>query len=464
MSLARVVVAALLSSATLFAQTKDAPVASGSGGQLMAQPASPAGVPQENLQNGAPTVVTLSDAIARAKKLSPDYHAALTDAGVAREDKVQAVAGLLPSVNYNAQYLYTQPTRINGTPVDNAPRFVANNAVHEYISQGNAHEEFNPANFANYFRALAVQDVAKARAEIAKRGLVVVVVQAYYGFVVAQRKYSTAQQVGDEAARFLDVSKKLENGGEVAHSDVIKAQLQYNDKQVAFREARVDMERARVDLALLIFPDFNQNFSVVDDLRLPDALPPMEEVEKLAKQNNPDLGAAMAAYRAERMGVLAARAGYLPVVALDYNYGIDATHFATKTDGISNLGYSASAALTLPIWNWGATHSKVKQSILKRDQAQLELTFAQRKLLGQLKTLYGEVDAAQAELDLLRQSAQLAADSLRLTTLRYQSGEATVLEVVDAQNSLAAARNAYDDGEVRYRAALANLQTLTGTL
>ena len=40
-----------------------------------------------------------------------------------------------------------------------------------------------------------------------------------------------------------------------------------------------------------------------------------------------------------------------------------------------------------------------------------------------------------AELDSLNQSAELAAESLRLTTLRYQSGEATVLEVVDAQNT-----------------------------
>src|SRR5205814_5924694 len=126
--------------------------------------------------------------------------------------------------------------------------------------------------------------------------------------------------------------------------------------------------KARVDLALLIFPDFNQNFSVVDDLRLPDGLPPMEEVEKLAKQNNPDLAAAMAALRAERMGVFAARAAYLPVVALDYHSGIDASHFALRTDGVSNLGYSASAALTVPIWNWGVTRSKVKQSLLKRDQ------------------------------------------------------------------------------------------------
>ena len=56
----------------------------------------------------------------------------------------------------------------------------------------------------------------------------------------------------------------------------------------------------------------------------------------------------------------------------------------------------------------------------------------------------------------------LSAESLRLTMLRYQAGEAIALEVVDAQNTLAEARNAYDDGLVRYRVALANLQTLTG--
>jgi outer membrane protein TolC len=37
-----------------------------------------------------------------------------------------------------------------------------------------------------------------------------------------------------------------------------------------------------------------------------------------------------------------------------------------------------------------------------------------------------------------------------------------VLEVVDAQNTATLARNAFSDGESRYRVALANLQTLTG--
>src|SRR5689334_12060993 len=72
--------------------------------QSMAQPV-PAVPPQANVsQTGAPTVVTLNDAIARAKNLSPEYHAALTDKGIAREDKVQAVGALLPNVNYNAGF------------------------------------------------------------------------------------------------------------------------------------------------------------------------------------------------------------------------------------------------------------------------------------------------------------------------------------------------------------------------
>jgi outer membrane protein TolC len=94
--------------------------------------------------------------------------------------------------------------------------------------------------------------------------------------------------------------------------------------------------------------------------------------------------------------------------------------------------------------------------------AQTELSAAQRKLIADLKTFYAEAETAKNELDVLQQSADLAAESVRLTNLRYQGGEATALEVVDAQNSLVLARNNYDDGEARYRLALANLQTLTG--
>ena len=408
-------------------------------------------------QTAAPLTLTLQDALSRARNNAPQFLSALTDAAVAHEDRVQTRAGLLPVVTYNNEYLYAQG---NGTP---AGRYIANNAVHEYVSQGNAHEAIGLGQFADYRRTIAAEALARARAEVARRGLVVTVVQSFYGLAAAQRKYSTSQAAVQEASRFFDISQKLEQGGEVAHADVIKAQLQLNDRQRDLRESQLAMERSRLDLALLLFPDFNLNFTVVDDFRLEQPLPTSEEVAAAAKQNNPELAAAMAAVRQSQAELAVARAGYLPSLTFDYFYGIDATHFAVRDpDGVRNLGYAAAGTLNIPVWNWGATHSRVKQGLLRAKQAQVELSAAQRKLLADLRGLYSEAQTARDELDLLRNSADLASQSLKLTTLRYQGGEATVLEVVDAQNTLTLARNAYDDGEVRYAVALANLQTLTG--
>ena len=156
-------------------------------------------------------------------------------------------------------------------------------------------------------------------------------------------------------------------------------------------------------------------------------------------------------------------------MTLVYFYGIDAAHFAANTaapDGrkISNLGTSIVGTLNIPVWNWGTTQSRVKQAELRRDQAKRELSFAQRRLLSEIQSLHAEAETALNELEGLARSAQLAEESQRLVTLRYKNGEATVLEVVDSQSTFAAANAAYQDGAVRYRVALANLQTLTGVL
>jgi outer membrane protein TolC len=412
--------------------------------------------------SSAPLTLTLQDALARARKNSPEYRAALTAYGLAKEDRVQGRAALLPGVNYNAAFLYTEG---NGTSTG---RFIGNNGVHEYLSQGNVHQDMSLQGIADYRRTQAAEAVARARSEIAARGLVVTVVQAYYHFVVAQRKYETAQRAATQGQHFLDISQKLEQGGEVAHSDVIKAQIQFQQQQRDLQESELEMNRSRLEVAVVVFTDFNENFSVVDDLQTPEPLPSLPEVQAAAAHQNPELRAALSALQVARQEVGVAWSGFLPSLKLDYFYGIDANHFATRQfDPVSklsvrNLGYAAIATLQLPVWNWGANRSKLKQASLRREQAQVELTFTQRQLLAKLRTLHDEARAARFELDSLNQSADLAAESLRLTTLRYQSGEATVLEVVDAQNTATLTRNAFSDGQSRFRVALANLQTLTG--
>ena len=400
--------------------------------------------------------LTLEDALARARNNSPQFRAALMQLGLAREDRVQARAALLPGVDYNNGFIYTEG---NGTP---AARFIANNGVHEYLSQGQAHEVVGIGQFADYRRTAAAQALARAKAEIAARGLRVTVVQDYYGVLAAQNKALTLQTANDEAQRFLENSRKLEQGGEVAHSDVVKAQIQANDQQRALQDAKLAAENARLTLAVLLFPNFFQDFTLVDDLASPPPLPAVGEIQQMAAKNNSELSAAFSALEVANHEVTVARAAHVPTLVLDYFYGIDANHFATETNGIRNLGYSATATLNIPVWHWGAIQSRVRQAELQQQQAKVELSAAQRQAMADLQSFYAEAEVSRAQLEILRNSAELAVDSLRLTNLRYQAGEATALEVVDAQNTLTMARNAYHDGEVRYRVGLANLQTLTG--
>jgi outer membrane protein TolC len=407
----------------------------------------------------SPIRLTLQDALDRARKNSTIFQSAVTEAAITTEDKNQTRDTLLPSVAYNSSAIYSQ-----GNGPGTSVRFIANNAVHEYVSQGDVHEVLDVSAFAQYRATAAAASAAKARAEIASRGLVVTVVQSYYAVLAAQKKLEAAAKAAQEGEQFLQLTQSLERGGEVAHADVIKAELQANDRRRLLQESRLAVLNSRLDLAVLIFPNFNDNFDLADDLHAGLALPTLAEVQQRAARDNPDLRAALATVQQSGNNVIASRAGYLPSLSLDYFYGIDAAHFATRTDGISNLGSSVVATLNIPVWNWGATQSKVKQAELRKAQAQRELSLAQRKLMAEMQSLYAEAETASSELASLERSAQLAAESLRLAMLRYKNGETTILEVVDAQNTATLSDAAFQDGAVRYRVSLANLQTLTGEL
>jgi outer membrane protein TolC len=410
--------------------------------------------------------ISLKDALDRARQYGGQVQSANLAVLQAKEDRVQARAATLPSVNAFNQFIYTEG---NGTP---SGVFVANDGVHVYNEQAVVHQELlSLVRHGEILRAMAAEAVARAKVDVAARGMNATVIQDYYAIVVAQRKLANAQASLRESERFSDVTQKQEKGGEAAHADVVKARIDLQQRQRDVKEAELAIEKARVALGVLIFPNFSSEFAVIDDLLQPSELPPVEEARAQANSSSPDLKVAAAGVQQAGYDVTVARYQFLPSFSLDFFYGINANQFAIHGQILEgeagrrqNLGYSAQATLNIPVWNWGATRSKVKQAELKRDQAQLDLTIAQRTLQSNLTVAYAESQAALSLLESLKSSVDLATESLRLTVLRYQAGEATALEVVDAQNTVTLARNANDDGLVRYRIALTNLKMLTGNL
>src|SRR5438309_4691729 len=170
-----------------------------------------------------PIVITLQDALDRAKNNDVQLQSAIADAQVAREDRFQARTALLPTVNNSTQYLGNQ-----GHGVLPTGRFVSLDGIHMYREWGIVHQEVTANTFlkTGVRRATAAEALANARVEIAQRGLTVTVTRNYYALLAAQRHYATAQQAAQNAARFLQISQQQEQAGQVAHSDVVKAQIQ----------------------------------------------------------------------------------------------------------------------------------------------------------------------------------------------------------------------------------------------
>jgi outer membrane protein TolC len=408
----------------------------------------------------APLNITLAEALRRATAYGLQYLTEGINADLAHEARRQAAAAMLPSLNLLNQYIYTQG---NGTP---SGVFVANDGVHVYNEQAVIHADvYSAALRAEHDRAIAAEEAARARQGIAERGLVDTIVQNYYAVVIAGRRVANARRSLDEAAHFVDITEKQERGGEAAHADVVKAQLQRRQRERDLTDAEANLRRARIALAVLLFSDLAQPFNIVDDLRPDLALPSEEEIRRLAIAASPDLKAAQAALRAAGHGIRAARGALYPSLSLDYFYGLDANAIAIRgPEGARQLGSVLQGTLSVPVWNWGASRSRVHEAELQQQQARIDLTFTERQLDADIRSLHLEAQTAQAQLASLRDSVDLAGESLRLTVLRYEGGEATALEVADAQTTLAQARNAYDDGLARYRVAAAELQALTGRL
>jgi outer membrane protein TolC len=245
---------------------------------------------------------------------------------------------------------------------------------------------------------------------------------------------------------------------------VIKAELQQQQRQRELADTQLSAEKARLELGVLLFSDPATPYSLAA-AEAPPLLPERAAVDAAARANNPELRRALASVQVGNAETLGAQAALLPDLALNFTYGIDAPEFASGgPNGTRNLGYSASATVDIPVWDWLTTERKVKEARVRADVARVEVSAAQRRLLAELAEFYDEANVARQQLASLDGSVVEARESLRLTNLRYVDGESSVLDVVDAQNTLSSAETAQTDGVVRYQLALAQLQTLTGRL
>ena len=182
-------------------------------------------------------------------------------------------------------------------------------------------------------------------------------------------------------------------------------------------------------------------------------------VDMISKR--PEFAKLDAERRAAEQEARLARAERRPQLSYSISGGFD-TDSLRPARLKQHTGASAAFNLAIPIFDWGAsksreTQARLRAQIVDNERAQSQRAFAQQFYAARTQTL-----SAATRIRLAAAAVTLAQNNLAASIARYRSGEAQIIEVTDAQTTLAAQRLAYYQALFDYRVGVARLKQAAG--
>jgi outer membrane protein TolC len=284
---------------------------------------------------------------------------------------------------------------------------------------------------------------------------------AYYGLALAIAKRRASELSLAAADNFARITELMFNGGEVAEVDLIRARLQVASRRDEVEQARVTEAVAAGTLRVLVGYDFSMPIDVVD---LSTALPDAAGIDRFAAaavSTRPEFAQLDAERRAAEQEAKAAHAERLPQFSYSVNGGFDSE--SLRRDPIhDHTGVLATVSVTIPIFDWGASRSRERQAQLRAKSFESERNLATRNFTQQFYAARAQALSAASRYQFLSQSVVNAERNVQSSIARYQAGEAPIIEVTDAQGTLAAQRAALYQALFDYQQARARLLQVTG--
>lgn len=283
--------------------------------------------------------------------------------------------------------------------------------------------------------------------------------QLYAGLLMARRGIEVARvRVEAAAARATDREVAVTSG---------------TAAQVAGREARVRWLQARQDLLekegevdeleyqladLLGLPATTR--LVLDDPAVPDVeVGPLEQYVRMAARSNTDIAEARALVDKGEHGVGAARAEYIPEIALlgTHVYQSSVPFFPTHSLGLGLTG-------SWTILDFGARGNTIRERRAQLGQAEQNLAVVEGRVRGEVEAVYRKIERARELVELSSEALSLQTEGTRLRALQASTGYAVPAEELEARADLMQAELDALGAALGYRIALAELEKAAGTL
>lgn len=430
-------------------------------------PTQSTGLPSSSAQAVKPLVnpLTRDEAVRLALGQASTFQQAGFNERIAAEGVRQARTAFLPRIEAAPSYIYTSPARGSGSTPDSprAPSFIANNAISEYQALVNVTGELDISGRlrATLRRNVALLEAARAGTAVARRALIAGIDDAYYSLALTTAKRRAAELNLSAAEEFERVTALLLSGGEVAPVDLSRARLQTITRRDELEQARANEIVAADALRVFVGYDFTTPIATTE---LITAMPDAGEIERFtaeAVSKRPEIAQFEAERRAAQEDVNLARLERRPQITYTLSGGFD-------TDSLrppriqEHSGVAATIGVSIPIFDWGASRSRERQAQIRAQLAESTRVAAMRGFAQQFYDARAQAVSAAARIRLASAGVTEAERNLAASLARYRAGEAQIIEVTDAQNTLIAQRTAFYQAIFDYQTARARLMQATG--
>jgi len=426
--------------------------------QILSQNPYLGGVPSGKLST-APVELSLEDAVALGLKQNLGGVLATDDVIDARGQQWQVLSELLPNIVTDSGFGVHQVNikaafglSIHGVPPIIGPfgyfdsRAYFTQSVFDWASIERARSSKAQLRSAEF----GSKDV---------RELVVLVVVSNYLLVIAdQSEVDSATSQRDTAKALFQQASDQETAGLASAVDVLRSQVQLQSREQKLISAQNDLAKQKLVLARAIGLPLGQQFEITTQVPYHELTPSsLDEAIQSAYKARPDYLSQLNRVRSAELARKAASAERYPTLGAETDYGLSGVN-----PGSSHGTVDAAATLHFPIFQGGRVHGDILRADAFLDEERQRLDDLRAKIDQEVRDVYLDLQATAQEVSVEKSAVALATQSLEQSRDRFSSGVTDNIEVVQAQDALAIANDAYIASLYSYNLAKISLARATG--
>jgi outer membrane protein TolC len=383
--------------------------------------------------------LSLGDALERGLRTNLGVIGKQLDSRVAEADRQRALSNLLPQVSGRVSHQTLELDLVTfGFKIPGVPNIIGPFSYQD--ARVTATEQL--VNFESLYKYRSARESARA-ADLSlaeARDLVVVVVGgAYYQVVASAARVETAHAQLKGSQSLEELAQNQLRSGLTAAIDTFRAtvQRQTDEQRVAVYEAA--LEKDKLTLARLIGLPAGQRFAITTPVPyVPWSGPSEEQALQTAYASRSDLKSAEAVLKAAELARRAAEAERLPSLAVSGDYGR-----VGKTLGTTDGTYTLAAGISVPIYEGGRIRSEVTRAEATLERRRAEYADLKGRVDYEVRTNFLDLRAAETSVAVAKKNVDLAEQTLAQAQDRFANGVTNNVEVVLAEQQLAAAHENY---------------------